>query len=120
MTVNETSKAPAREPNAFERLIIDLGPLVVFFAANALRGIFVATAAFMAAILVAVIVSLVRYRRVSALLWFSAVMVVVLGGLTLYFHDERLIKMKPTLYYLLVASLLMFGLATGRGRSLPA
>jgi intracellular septation protein len=112
--VDETKKAPPREPHAFERLVIDLGPLVVFFAANALRGIFAATAAFMAAILVAVVVSLVRYRRVSALLWFSAFMVVVLGGLTLYFHDERLIKMKPTLYYLLVASLLLFGLVSGR------
>jgi intracellular septation protein len=38
----------------------------------------------------------------------------VLGGLTLYFHDERLIKMKPTAYYLLVAGLLIFGLLTGR------
>ena len=111
--VNEPAR-PANEPGAFERLIIDLGPLVVFFAANAWRGIFTATAAFMAAILVAVIVSIVRYRKVSALLWFSAFMVVVLGGLTLYFHDERLIKMKPTIYYLLVASLLMFGLVTGR------
>ena len=111
--VNEPAR-PANEPGAFERLIIDLGPLVVFFAANAWRGIFTATAAFMAAILVAVIVSVVRYRKVSALLWFSAFMVVVLGGLTLYFHDERLIKMKPTIYYLLVASLLMFGLVTGR------
>ena len=88
--VNEPAR-PANEPGAFERLIIDLGPLVVFFAANAWRGIFTATAAFMAAILVAVIVSILRYRKVSALLWFSAFMVVVLGGLTLYFHDERLI-----------------------------
>jgi intracellular septation protein len=105
---------PRKEPNAFEKLLIDLGPLIVFFAVNAFRGIFTATAVFMAAIVVAVIVSLVRYRRVSALLWFSAFMVVVLGGLTLYFHDERLIKMKPTLYYLLVASLLLFGLLTER------
>jgi intracellular septation protein len=112
--VTGTGKEAPREPNAFEKLLIDLGPLVVFFAANAWRGIFTATAAFMAAILVAIVVSLVRYRRVSALLFFSAFMVVVLGGLTLYFHDERLIKMKPTLYYLLVASLLLFGLLTER------
>ncbi|MEA3034658.1 MAG: intracellular septation protein [Sphingomonadales bacterium] len=100
--------------NPLERLAIDLAPLVVFFAANAWRGIFTATAAFMAAITLAVIVSLVRYRKVSALLWFSAFMVLVLGGLTIWLHKEWIIKMKPTFYYLLVAGLLLFGLATGR------
>jgi intracellular septation protein len=111
--VNEIVKQP-REPNAFERLIIDLGPLVVFFAANALRGIFTATAAFMVAITIAVIVSLVRYRRVSVLLLFSAFMVIVLGGLTIYFHKDWIIKIKPTIYYVLVASLLLIGLLSGR------
>ncbi|MDB5672269.1 MAG: septation protein IspZ [Alphaproteobacteria bacterium] len=101
-------------PNALERLITDLGPLVVFFAANALRGIFFATAAFMVAILIAVIVSLIRYRRVSFLLLFSAFMVIVLGGLTLYFHQAWIIKIKPTIYYVLVASLLLIGLLSDR------
>jgi intracellular septation protein len=103
-----------KEPNALERLLIDLAPLVIFFAVNAWRGIFTATAAFMAAIALAVVVSLVRYRKVSALLWFSAFMVLVLGGLTIWLHQEWLIKMKPTLYYLFVAGLLLFGLVTGR------
>ena len=58
----------------------------------------------------AVIYSAIRYRSVSPLLWFSGVMVVVLGGLTLWLHDETFIKLKPTIYYLLVASLLGFGL----------
>jgi intracellular septation protein len=103
-----------REPNALERLMIDLAPLVIFFAVNAWRGIFTATAAFMGAITLAVIVSLLRYRKVSALLWFSAFMVLVLGSLTIWLHQEWLIKMKPTLYYLFVAGLLLFGLLTGR------
>jgi intracellular septation protein len=111
MTVSVTEK---KEPGAAERLLIDLAPLLVFFAVNYWRGIFTATAAFMAAITLAVIVSLVRYRRVSALLWFSAFMVLVLGGLTIWLHQEWVIKIKPTLYYLLVAGLLLFGLATGR------
>jgi len=103
-----------KEPGAGARLLIDLAPLLVFFGANYFRGIFTATAAFMAAITLAVIVSLVRYRRVSALLWFSAFMVLVLGGLTIWLHQEWVIKIKPTLYYLLVAGLLLFGLTTGR------
>ena len=107
--------APRKEPNAFEKLIIDLAPLLVFFTVNALTGdIFKATGAFMAAITTAVIVSLVRYRHVSPMLWFSAFMVIVLGGLTIYLHKEWVIKVKPTIYYLLVASLLLFGLATDR------
>lgn len=112
--MSETAGTKGGEPGALGRLAIDLAPLLVFFVANALRGIFIATAAFMAAIALAVIVSLVRYRRVSALLWFSAFMVLVLGTLTLYFHQEWLIKVKPTFYYLLVASLLLFGHRTGR------
>ena len=112
--VNETVKL-AKEPNAFERLIIDLGPLVVFFAANAITGsVFKATGAFMAAITVAVVLSFIRYRRVSALLLFSAFMVIVLGGLTIYLHKDWIIKVKPTIYYLMVASLLLFGLLTKR------
>jgi len=102
------------EPGPAARLLIDLGPLVVFFAANAWRGIFTATAVFMGAIAVAVGVSLVRYRRVSPILWFSALMVLILGGLTLWLHKEWFIKIKPTIYYTMVAALLGFGLATGR------
>jgi intracellular septation protein len=113
--LKESDVSDARkEPSAFERLIIDLGPLVVFFAANAWRGIFTATAAFMVAISVAVILSLVRYRKVSILLLFSAFMVIVLGGLTIYLHQDWIIKVKPTIYYVLVASLLLIGLITDR------
>jgi intracellular septation protein len=41
-------------------------------------------------------------------------MVLVLGGVTIWLHDERFIKIKPTIYYTFVAGLLIFGLATGR------
>jgi intracellular septation protein len=104
----------ASEPGPMARLMIDLGPLVVFFVVNAWVGIFAATGAFMAAITAAMLVSKLKYRHISPLLWFSAAMVLVLGGLTLWLHNETFIKIKPTIYYLLVASLLAFGLATRR------
>ncbi|QAY78648.1 inner membrane-spanning protein YciB [Sphingosinicella sp. BN140058] len=107
-------KPGRKEPSAGVRLLIDLGPLLVFFVVNLTLGIFPATAAFMIAIVAAIAVSLVRYRHVSPLLWFSAAMVLVLGGATLWFHSEVFIKIKPTIYYLIVAALLAFGLATGR------
>ncbi len=98
------------------QLLIDVGPLLVFFAANffapvppALK-IFVATGAFMAAMVAAMIYSALRFGRISPMLWFSGVLVVVMGGITLWLHNDTFIKIKPTLYYLLVASLLAFGL----------
>jgi intracellular septation protein len=106
-----TAKA---EPTGAARLLLDFGPLLLFLGVNAWQGIFAATGAFMVAMIAAMLVSQIRYRRISALLWFSGVMVVVMGGLTLWLHDETFIKIKPTLYYALVAAILAFGLATGR------
>lgn len=103
-----------KEPSAAGRLLIDLGPLLVFFAANAWRGIFTATAAFMVAIVAAIGFSALKYRRVSPILWFSAAMVLALGSLTIWLHNETFIKVKPTIYYVTVAGILGFGLATGR------
>jgi intracellular septation protein len=109
-----------QQPQGGAKLLIDLGPLLVFFVANFLAPvpdvmkIFVATGAFMVAMVVAMIYSALRYGRISPLLWFSGVMVVVLGGLTIWLHDRTFIQMKPTLYYALVGGLLAFGLVTGR------
>ena len=108
------------EPQGASKLLIDLGPLLVFFIVNffapvpAIMKIFVATGAFMVAMVIAMIFSALRYGRISPLLWFSGIMVVILGGLTIWLHQEWIIKMKPTFYYALVSGLLFFGLATGR------
>ena len=108
------------EPQGGAKLLIDLGPLLVFFLVNFLAPvpsvlkIFVATGAFMVAMVAAMLFSAIRYHRISPLLWFSGVMVVILGGLTIWLHNEAFIKMKPTIYYVLVSGLLWFGLATDR------
>ena len=102
------------------RMALDYGPLLVFFAVNflghgpAIARIVLATVAFMAAMVVAVAVSWVKTRHVSPMLVVSAVLVIVFGGLTVYFHDDRFIKMKPTFVYAIFAGVLGFGLATGR------
>jgi intracellular septation protein len=112
--------AEKKEPSVFGRLMIDLGPLLVFFLVNFLAPvpdvlrIFYATGAFMAAMIVAMMLSYLRYRHISPLLWFSGIMVVILGGVTIWLHNDVFIKMKPTVYYLFIASLLGFGLMTGR------
>ncbi len=108
------------EPQGGAKLLIDLGPLLVFFLVNffapvpSVMKIFIATGAFMIAMVVAMLFSAIRYRGISPLLWFSGIMVVILGGLTIWLHNEMFIKMKPTIYYVLVAGLLAFGLATDR------
>ncbi len=104
------AKQAPREPSPLIRLLLDVGPLALFFIANAKLGIFAATGAFMAAIIVAMAVSYALVRHVTVLQLFSAFMVVVMGGLTLWLHDETFIKIKPTLYYLLIAGILAFGL----------
>src|SRR6476661_10110085 len=109
-----------QEPQGAGKLLIDLGPLLVFFLVNffapvpSVLKIFVATGAFMIAMIVAMLFSAIRYHRISPLLWFSGMMVVILGGLTIWLHNESFIKMKPTVYYVLVSGLLWFGLATDR------
>lgn len=107
-------------PAGGSQLLIDVGPLLVFFAANFFAPvpagikIFVATGAFMAAMVAAMIYSALRFGKISPMLWFSGVLVVVMGGVTLWLHDETFIKVKPTLYYLFVSALLGFGLLKGK------
>ena len=108
------------EPQGGAKLLIDLGPLLVFFVVNFLAPvpsvmkIFAATGAFMVAMVAAMLFSAIRYHRISPLLWFSGLMVVIMGGLTIWLHKAWIIKMKPTFYYALVSGLLTFALATGR------
>ncbi len=108
------------------KLAIDLGPLLVFFVANKLGGLFVATAAVMVATLAAVAVAWVKTRTVPVMTLVSGALVLVFGGLTLWLKDETFIKMKPTLIYGLFATVLLVGMARGRsylqlvlGGSLP-
>lgn len=104
-----------REPSAGVKLAIDLGPLLAYLLAFWLtKNIVLSTGIFMAATLAAIAVSWITVRRVSAMLLFSGAMVLVFGGLTVWLHDATFIKMKPTVYYLMVAAILAFGLWTDR------
>ncbi|MFP5454244.1 septation protein A [Rhizorhabdus sp.] len=110
-----STSAPEREAGSGLKLLIDLGPLVVYLAAWWLtKDVVRATAIFMGATFVAIAASWIRTRRISPMLLFSGVMVAVFGGLTVWLHDATFIKMKPTVYYLMVAGILGFGLYTDR------
>ena len=93
------------------KLFIDIGPLVLFFAANARFGIFIATAVFMGAIVAALAISVLRTRTWPVMPVVSAFVVLVFGGLTLALQDETFIKLKPTIIYALFGVVLAVGLA---------
>ncbi|MGN6283662.1 MAG: septation protein A [Afipia sp.] len=101
-------------PHPLFKLATELGPLVVFFGANAKFGLFVATGAFMVAIVAAIAVSYVVTKHVPIMALVTAFIVLVFGGLTLALHDETFIKVKPTIIYSLFAATLGIGLLFGR------
>jgi len=103
-----------KTPSGWVGPALDFGPLLAFFVAYKFLGIFAGTAIFMLAIAGAVLVSRIKLGRVSPMLWLSAILVVGFGGLTIYFHDPKFIQLKPTIIYVLLASLLFGGLLTGR------
>ncbi len=107
---------PTRKPqlNPALKLVLDLGPLLVFFVANSRFGIFAATGAFMAAIVIALAVGYAFTRHLPIMPLVTAVVVVVFGTLTLVLHDELFIKVKPTIIYVLFGGVLLAGLAFGK------
>ncbi|MHA7775813.1 septation protein A [Roseibium sp. M-1] len=118
-----------KEMSPLLKLVLELGPLGVFFLFNA-RGeqiaemfpllqavgkpIFLATAAFMVAISLSLVVSLWLTRRLPIMPLVSGAVVLVFGALTLWLHDELFIKLKPTIVNCLFGSVLLGGLLFGK------
>lgn len=124
------------------RALVDYGPLALFFVANFLipaevartivaqvtpmlsgmkqveallmARVILATAVFVIASGIALVIAKVKLGHVPAMLLISAGLVIVFGGLTMYFRDPRFIQTKPTIVYALLAAVLGFGVATGR------
>src|ERR1700749_3257601 len=102
-------------PHPLFKLATELGPLVVFFVANAKFHLFVATGAFMVAVVAAKVASYVVTRHVPIMALVTCIVVLVFGTLTLVLHDETFIKVKPTiiysLFWLVLGGRLLFGRA---------
>jgi intracellular septation protein len=117
-TANDHAAAspPAKpKPHGLLTFALDFGPLLAFFVAYQLTGgVIVATGVFMAAILVSLAISLIKVGRVSPMTWISAILIIGFGGLTIWFHDEKFIQVKPTIIYIGFSLLLFAGLAAGR------
>jgi len=96
------------------RLALDLGPLFVFFIAYRFFDIYVATGVFMVAVLVALALDYLIERKFSPVPIMTAVLVLVMGGLTLYSKNTVFIKMKPTVLYAIFGLTLLGGMAVNR------
>jgi len=126
---SDPQKAKKEAINPALKLVLELGPLMVFFFANA-RGewlgqkfpvlmdfggpIFIATGLFMAATVIALAVSWLLTRTVPVMPLVSGIVVLVFGALTLYLQDDVFIKMKPTIVNALFGVVLLGGLAFGK------
>jgi intracellular septation protein len=107
----QTSAAPPprKALNPAVKFVLELGPLALFFAAYSSLGIFAATGVLMACVVVTLAVSYAMLKRFPVMPLVTAVIVLIFGSLTLFLHDETLIKIKPTALYLLFAAALFAG-----------
>ncbi len=96
------------------KFALELGPLALFFLVFWKFQIYAATAAMMVAVIVALAVSYIKLGRLPLMPVVTAVIVVIFGSLGLIFHNDTLIKIKPTALYCLFSAALFFGLAFRR------
>jgi intracellular septation protein len=99
---------------SWARILVEWGPLIAFFIANAKAGIFVATGVFMAATTIALAVSWTLTRKLAMVPLIGAVFVAVFGGLTLWLQNDTFIKVKVTLVNALFGTILLSGLYFGK------
>ncbi len=88
------------------KFLFDLFPVILFFAAFKIWGIYAATAAAIGATFLQIGALVALRRRVDPMLWASLAIIVVFGGATLLLHDETFIKWKPTVLYWLFSAVL--------------
>lgn len=100
----------ASKPSMLMKFALDLGPLIVFFGVFEKFGIYAATGAFMVAVIASLIFGYVRDRKLSPIPLFTAVLVLIFGGLTLYLHNDTFIKVKLTVLYGIFGAVLLGGL----------
>jgi intracellular septation protein len=114
MSDQQAKPAGASAPNPMLKLLIEVGPLVAFFAAYGKAGIYWATGILMLATVVSLLASWRLLGKISAVPVVTAILVVVFGGLTFLLDDPRFIKMKPTMINVLFAGVLIVGVGMGK------
>ena len=97
------------------RMLLDFGPLLLFFGANYLYSdLMLSVKVLVVATIVSLAASWVLERRISMMAAFGCAALVFFAGLTLYFDNELFIKIKPTILTLMFAAAIAGGRAMGR------
>lgn len=125
--MNTPAAQPGKPKSSWINLLVDFGPLLVFFLAyrhyapaaegdaiGTVAAVIKGTLAFMVATVVALAVSKWRLGHVSPMLWLTTVLILGFGALTVVFHDAFWIQIKPTAVYLMFAAVLFAGLWRGK------
>jgi intracellular septation protein len=92
------------------KLLIDIGPLAVFFVFYTRSDLKTAILPFMIATTIAVLFSYIIEKKIPIMPTVGAVIILIFGGLTIYFDNETFFKMKPTIINLLFAGILYGGI----------
>jgi intracellular septation protein len=116
-----------KEIKPWVKPVLEMGPVVLFFIAyskikdreftilgETYEGFIIATALFIPVLLLSTLILYILTGKLSKMQVFTALLVVVFGGLGIWFNDERFFKMKPTMIYLLFGGILGFGLLKGQ------
>ena len=112
-----------RDINPVLKFLLELGPLVIFFIIYGrikdkvfsifgvdYQGFIIATGVFIPILLFSILVLWILSGKIAKMQIVTAILVVIFGGLTIWFNDDRFFKMKPTVVYLLFGGILSFGL----------
>ncbi len=91
------------------KILFDFLPIILFFTAFKIYGIYAATAVAILATAVLILIQLIRKEKIAPAMWISLVLIVIFGGATIIFHNEWFIKWKPTVLYWLFALVLILG-----------
>ena len=74
--------------------LLEFFPIILFFIAFKLYDIYIATGVVIVATIIQVAYSWFKHRKVETMQWITLGLIIVMGGATIYLHDEQFIKWK--------------------------
>lgn len=107
-------KSEDRELSQKVKLALDFAPLIAFFVSYKLTDVYFATGIIVVLTLLSLAIGYYLTGKLAKFPLFSAILICIMGGLTLYLHNDTFVKMKPTAANIIFAAILAGGLMTDR------
>ncbi len=108
------TNTPSKELPQGLKLALDFAPLVAFFVAFKIGGVYWATGIIIALTVLSLIIGFAMTGKLAKFPLYSGILITIMGGLTLYLQNDMFVKMKPTVANLLFAAILGGGLLMNR------